>query len=75
MKNYGRITFTEMSVETTWVHRHAHKQPWDHDIIYIRYSIGNKSSYIGYCGWSGGVMAPGKLPVPGPPTIWMIVGQ
>ena len=25
--------------------------------------------------WSGGAMALGKLPVPGRPTIWMIVGQ
>ena len=28
-----------------------------------------------YWGWSGGVMVLGKLPVPGHPTIWMIVGQ
>ena len=26
-------------------------------------------------GWSGGAKALGKLPVPGLPTIWMIVGQ
>ena len=26
-------------------------------------------------GWSGDVMVLGKLPVPGRPTIWMIVGQ
>ena len=26
-------------------------------------------------GWSGGAMVRGKLPVPGRPTIWMIVGQ
>ena len=26
-------------------------------------------------GWSGGVTVLGKLPVPGRPTIWMIVGQ
>ena len=26
-------------------------------------------------GWSGGAMVLGKLPVPGLPTIWMIVGQ
>ena len=26
-------------------------------------------------GWSGGVMVLGKLPVPGRPIIWMIVGQ
>ena len=25
--------------------------------------------------WSGGAMVLGKLPVPGCPTIWMIVGQ
>ena len=27
------------------------------------------------CGWSGGAMILGNLPVPGRPTIWMIVGQ
>ena len=27
------------------------------------------------CGWSGGAMVLGKHPVPGRPTIWMIVGQ
>ena len=26
-------------------------------------------------GWSGGAMVLGQLPVPGRPTIWMIVGQ
>ena len=26
-------------------------------------------------GWSGGAKVLGKLPVPGRPTIWMIVGQ
>ena len=26
-------------------------------------------------GWSGGAMVLGKLPVPGRPTIWTIVGQ
>ena len=26
-------------------------------------------------GWSGGAMVLGKLPVPGRPTIWLIVGQ
>ena len=26
-------------------------------------------------GWSGGVLVPGKLPVPGRPAIWMTVGQ
>ena len=28
-----------------------------------------------YRGWSGGAKVLGKLPVPGRPTIWMIVGQ
>ena len=27
------------------------------------------------CGRSGGAMALGNLPVPGRPTIWMLVGQ
>ena len=26
-------------------------------------------------GWSGGAMALGNLPVPGRPTIWMVVGH
>ena len=26
-------------------------------------------------GWSGGAMVLGKLPVPGRPTFWMILGQ
>ena len=30
-------------------------------------------SYLG--GWSGDAMVLDKLPVPGRPTIWMIVGQ
>ena len=30
---------------------------------------------MSYRGWSGGAMVLGKLPVPGRPTIWMIVGQ
>ena len=29
----------------------------------------------GRVGWSGGAMVLGKLPVPGRPTIWIIVGQ
>ena len=32
-------------------------------------------SYLIIQGWSGGAMVLGKLPVPGRPTIWMIVGQ
>ena len=31
--------------------------------------------FIAYRGWSGGAMVLGKLPVPGRPTVWMIVGQ
>ena len=31
--------------------------------------------YGPFMGWSGGAMVLGKLPVPGRPTIWMIVGQ
>ena len=34
-----------------------------------------QSDPISQSGWSGGAMALGKLPVPGRPTIWMIVGQ
>ena len=30
---------------------------------------------VWFGGWSGGAMTLGKLPVPGRPTIWMIVGQ
>ena len=30
---------------------------------------------VSVLGWSGGAMVLGKLPVPGRPTIWMIVGQ
>ena len=30
---------------------------------------------LGKRGWSGGAMVLGKLPVPGRPTVWMIVGQ
>ena len=33
------------------------------------------STFPQLVGWSGGAMALDKLPVPGRPTIWMIVGQ
>ena len=33
------------------------------------------SGHITAWGWSGSAMALGKLPVPGRPTIWKIVGQ
>ena len=40
------------------------------------FTVGGKTgTYVLYCGWSGGAMVLGKLPVPGRPTIWMIVGQ
>ena len=32
-------------------------------------------SYMYTGGWSGGAMVLGKIPVPGRPTNWMIVGQ
>ena len=35
--------------------------------------ISDITNFIG--GWSGGAMVLGKLPVPGRPTIWMMVGQ
>ena len=39
----------------------------------------HKISMKGHCwsgeGWSDGAMVLGKLPVPGRPTVWMIVGQ
>ena len=34
-----------------------------------------KVSYEAWRGWSGGAMVLGKLPVPGRPTILMVVGQ
>ena len=34
-----------------------------------------KTNFTPKRGWSVGAMVLGKLPVPGPPTIWMIVGQ
>ena len=30
---------------------------------------------VQFLGWLGGAMVLGKLPVPGRPTIWIIVGQ
>ena len=35
----------------------------------IKHSMGHNP------GWSGGAKVLGKLPVPGRPTIWIIVGQ
>ena len=31
--------------------------------------------FSSYRGWSGGAMVPGKLPVPGRPTIWITEGE
>ena len=48
--------------------------------IFAKFAIArfhHRSSLV-FClcrGWSGGAMVLGKLPVPGRPTIWMIVGQ
>ena len=39
------------------------------------YSIPSPRIYRPHRGWSDGVMVLGKLPVPGRPTIWIIVGQ
>ena len=32
-------------------------------------------SLMAFCGWSGGAMVLGELPVLGRPTIWTTVGQ
>ena len=37
--------------------------------------LGTSVKVPGCMGWSGGAIVLGKLPVPGRPTIWMIVGQ
>ena len=41
----------------------------------VRFAAKEKIPYHCIRGWSGGAMVLGKLPVPGRPTIWMIVGQ
>ena len=41
----------------------------------LKFKLKYGSGYIIIRGWSGGAMVLGKLPVPGRPTIWMIVGQ
>ena len=42
----------------------------------VKFNLNTKCRYSD-CqrGWSGGAMVLGKLPVPGRPTIWIIVGQ
>ena len=49
------------------------------------FSTSDLKFIVGYCkpifhgpvilGWSGGAMVLGKLPVPGRPTFWIMVGQ
>ena len=38
-------------------------------------SASTEDNLLAKAGWSGGAMVMGKLPVPGGPTIWIIVGQ
>ena len=40
--------------------------------VYLFFLI---SVFLDRGGWSGGAMVLGKLPVPGRPTVWIIVGQ
>ena len=44
-------------------------------IIIIISSFNTPFSAVSVKGWSGGAMVLGKLPVPGRPTIWMIIAQ
>ena len=50
----------------------SHRSSLSHMILHLHlhyHSIHNRR------GWSGGTMVLGKLPVPGRPTVWIIVGQ
>ena len=50
----------------------------NHAIYYmcsITYTLNVSENTFCPRGWSGGAMVLGRLPMPGPPTIWMIVGQ
>ena len=47
-------------------------RPWSSNMLVLWY-IGLEC--LECMGWSGGAMVLGELPVPGRPTIWMIVGQ
>ena len=54
------------------------KEPFRYGYILTELkAIGEHFSMLSYSslGWSGGAMVLGKLPVPGRPTIWIIVGQ
>ena len=44
------------------------------DIFIILYLFSSLSPSL-WVGWLGGAMVLGKLPVPGPPTIWITVGH
>ena len=44
-------------------------------LINIKYEHLERRTLMNGWGWSGGAMALGKLPVPGRPTIWMVIGQ
>ena len=47
----------------------------EHEILNAhKYKSITKSSFFQVRGWSGSAMALGELPVPGRPTIWMLVG-
>ena len=43
--------------------------------MYLQHQQNLYHVFIDFRGWSDGVIVRGKLPVPGRPTIWMIVGQ
>ena len=56
---------------------------WFHDLALLATLIGSSNPCLEqtfkfpkmFGGWSGGAKVLGKLPVPGRPTIWIIVGQ
>ena len=56
---------------------------FDLGVIWVKSTQGHNLNNSGstpihdatYWGWSGGAMVLGKLPVPGRPTIWVILGQ
>ena len=52
-----------------------HKLIQDIAILKICMKLYQNQSIYESRGWSGGAMVLGKLPVPGRPTLWMIVGQ
>ena len=44
-------------------------------MVTLDLKVSRYSTFVSTRGWSGGAMVLGKLPVPGRPTIWIIVGQ